>query len=192
MPTRRAALLLPLLATACGGRSDAVPPPLGPLGFRHLTPLPLNVAVLEFAQVPPRTFPGDIGAEISPSPAEAVRIMARDRLSAAGTAGQAVFTVTTASLVRDRSSLTCLLGCRLEILDAAGNRLGFAEAEVRRSMTGPDATRPRAADLLLRRAMDDLNVEFEFQLRRNLRDWLATAAPGTGDEAVSREDLPET
>ncbi|MBD0274441.1 MAG: hypothetical protein ICV73_21215, partial [Acetobacteraceae bacterium] len=128
----------------------------------------------------PPAPPGDIGALLSPPPAEAVRGMARDRLSAVGGSGRAVFLVTAASLVRERGGalLRCALGCRLEITgkdDEDGP--GFAEAAVTHEVSGRDAARPRAADLLLRRAMEDLNVEFEFQLRRNLRRWLAAAAP---------------
>lgn len=179
-------MLLPLAVTACASQQPSVPP-LRPLSFGHLTPLPLNVATLEVAPGGPVPPQGDIGAQTDPRPADAVRQMGRERLSAVGTAGQAVFTVTVASLARDRAGIACLVGCRLEILSPEGGRLGFVQAEARHAASGPDATRPRAADLLLRRAMDDLNVEFEFQLRRNLRDWLTTTGmPGS----VTREDLP--
>ena len=94
-----------------------------------------------------------------------------------------------------------MLACRLEILSETAERLGFVEAQAQRVLTGAEAARPRAADALLRRTMDDLNVEFEFQVRRSLRDWLvATAAPpgsegGGGIPApapaeVGREELP--
>lgn len=190
MTGRRILLLLPLGIAACAGQEPPAPP-LRPLSFGHLTPLLLNVAAVEVAPGSPPQSPGDIGAQARPGPAEAVRQMGRDRLSAAGTAGQAVFAVTAASLVRDRTGLVCLVGCRLEILSADGNRLGFVEAEARHAATGPEASRAGAADLLLRRAMDDLNVEFEFQLRRNLRDWLAPAAAAVPmPDGVQREDLP--
>lgn len=194
MPTRRSALLLPLLGAACARQPEPAPLPApGPVGYRHLARLPLNVAVVEVLPAPPEAAP----AETTPSPAEAVRIMGQDRLAAVGTTGQAVFSVTAASLQRGSGRLACLVACRLEILSATGARLGFVEAQAQRVLTGAEAARPRAADLLLRRAMDDLNVEFEFQLRRNLRDWLVPVAPGgeggmpapaTGD--VSREELP--
>jgi hypothetical protein len=209
MPTphrRRAMLLLPLAATACAAREEAAPPllPPGPIGYRYLTPLPLNVALIEIGegdppQPPP---PGDLGATLSPRPAEAVRIMARDRLSAVGTTGRAVFGVTRAELTRAPGgavALACALGCRLEILSAEGGRLGFVEAEARAAVSGAEATRAGAADRLLRRTMDGLNVEFEFQTRRNLRDWLVAVAPGTRGAVpapppggVTREDLPRS
>jgi hypothetical protein len=196
MHTRRA-LLLPLLA-ACASDDEpvaaAVPP--GPIEYKHLTPLPLNVAAVEVVQTRPAAVPSDVGASLSPSPTEAVRIMGRDRLVAVGTTSQAIFAVTQASLVRTGNTLTCLVACRLEIVDAEGERRGFVEAQSRRSKAGPDAMRPRADEALLREAMDDLNVEFEFQLRRALKDWLVQVTPGaagvTPDSDVTQEVLPKS
>ena len=202
---RRHVLLLPplLLATACAGQREPPPAPLAPIGYRYLTPLPLNVAALEIREEDPPPLPGDIGPRLSSSPAEAVRIMARDRLSAVGTEGRAVFTVTRAALTRGPGeALACVVGCRLEILSDAGARLGFVEAEARAAASGAEAARFQAAERLLRRAMDQLNVEFEFQLRRNLRDWLVAMPPGTPGEGagvpapspggVTVEELPRS
>lgn len=195
MPTRRSALMLPLLAAAgaCAGPQPlpSLPEP-GPVSYRHLTRLPLNVAVVEILPASPEP----VRAETNPSPAEAVRIMAQDRLVAVGTAGQAMFTTTAATLQRSPGRLVCLVACRLEILADTGERRGFVEAQAQRVVTGAEAARARAADALLRRAMDDLNVEFEFQLRRNLADWLVPVAPDSAGgipapapAEVSREDL---
>ena len=195
MSTRRAALLLPLAAAACGG-PEPVPLPPGPMGFSHLTPLTLNVAAIDVAAGAPPTQLGDIGGRLLPSPAEAVRLMGRERLFAVGTTGDARFVVTHAAMIQGRDSLTCLVGCRLEIRSAEGQRLGFVEAQSRRAVSGSDAGRPRAPDALLRNAMDDLNVEFEFQLRRTLRDWLVKgpdgAPPAVPPAGVTVEELPKT
>ena len=198
MPTRRAVLLLPLLGAACEGDPEPAIVPAGPLGYGYLTPLPLNVATVAVADTAPPSPLGDIGMRLVPTPAEAMRIMARDRLVAVGNAGEARFAIGQAAIIQGRESLTCLLACRLEIVSPEGTRQGFVEAQTRKSVQGPDATRPRAADALLRRAMDDLNVEFEFQARRALKDWLvrAPAGPEGGPAAppageVTREDLPK-
>ena len=192
-------LLLSLAAAASCARSEPpAPPPLAPMSWAHLTPLPLDVAAIEVVPAAPPPVPGDIGSGLSPPPAEAVRGMARDRLSALGGSGRAVFLVTAASVVREgRGALRCALGCRLEVTgkggeDGEGGGPGFVEATAQRGVSGADASRPRAADLLLRQAMDDLNVEFEFQLRRNLRRWLVSAAPAGAAVAppVGREELP--
>ena len=103
--------------------------------------LPLDVAALEIVPTSPPPVPGDVGALLSTPPAEAVRGMARDRLSAAGASGQAVFLVTAASLVRGSGgALRCALGCRLEVSGTgAGDGPGFAEASVQHEVSGPDA-----------------------------------------------------
>jgi hypothetical protein len=197
MPDRRSILLLPLLAAACAGPPEPVPLPPGPLGYKYLSPLPLNVAAIDIVEEALPPVPGDVGARLSPSAPEAVRIMARDRMIAVGTTGEARFTVSQAQVIQRADALTCLLGCRLEILSGLGSRLGFAEAAVTRSVSGPEARRPNAPDALLRRAMDDLNVEFEFQLRRALRDWISVATPNAdgglpapAPGPVGVEDLP--
>ena len=216
---RRPALLVlpPLLlgTAACGGRGD--PPTLSPLrpdGYAWLTPLRLNVASVEVVDpAPSGSLRADPPAPLVPA-AEVAR-MGRDRLSAVGTAGAARFTVETASLAREglgsglfsesSERLTCVLRCRVEILGADGRSTAFAEAEARQVATRPgngDGGRARNAAEVVGRAMDDLNVEFEVQVRRSLRDWLSdtatgTPAPGiTGPEpagepgGILREDLP--
>ena len=194
---RRQALLLPLALAACATPEPAVVPP-GPMRFNYLTPLALNVAAIEVAGGNPPPQPGDIGPRLLPSPAEAVRIMGQDRLVALGTTGTAQFVVTQAAMLRSGDGLTCLVGCRLDILSATGERLGFVEAQSRRAVSGADASRPRAEDALLRSAMDDLNVEFEFQLRRALKDWLVRVTPGEegtipapAPGGVTIEELPK-
>lgn len=193
---RRGLLALVLPAAGCAG-APPPEPPLQPIGYGYLTPLPLRVGVLRIDAADPPPPPGDIGATLAPTPAEAVRIMARDRLSAVGTAGEAVFRVTRAGLVRRGDGLTCQLACRLEVTGAEEGEQGFVEAAARAAVSGSEASRPQAAARLLRRAMDGLNVELEFQVKRNLRAWLVPAAPGGALPAppageVTREDLPRS
>ncbi|MCO6418195.1 hypothetical protein JYK14_18790 [Siccirubricoccus sp. KC 17139] len=194
MPHRRS-LLLPVLAAACS--RDPAPVPATPIGYRYLIPLPLTVSEIEISTANPAPAPGDVGARLVPSPAEAVRIMGRDRLVAVGTEGKAVFSVATAQLIQGRESLSCTLACRLEVLSPMGSRMGYVEAATRRAVSGPDAERRRADEALLRQALDDLNVEFEFQVRRNLREFLAATAPNPDGTIpapppapVEREALP--
>ena len=197
---RGLAWLLPAGIAAC---ADPAPPeqPLRPIGYDYLLPLPLKVASLVVDPGNPPTPPADVGRTLAPPPAEAVRVMARDRLSAVGTeGGTATFRVTQASMLRQGSAIICQLACRLEVDSGAeeGGR-GFIEATARAQVSGADAGRPQAADRLLRRAMDLLNVEFEFQVKRSLRRWLVTVAPGSRGAlpapaagAVEREDLPRS
>jgi hypothetical protein len=112
------------------------------MSWTHLTPLALDVAALEIVPSSPPAPPGDIGPLLSPPPAEAVRGMARDRLSALGGAGQAVFSVVAASLVREPGgALRCSLGCRLDVAGRGGDGAessGFAEAATQRGVSGAE------------------------------------------------------
>ncbi|MBP0462707.1 hypothetical protein J5Y09_02180 [Roseomonas sp. PWR1] len=205
MSLPRRAVLPALLATAaCGGGDAPPPPPSGPPSYSHLTPLRIAVERLEI--VPPEPSAVRAMPPAPLPPAEVVRIMAQDRLSAAGGPGVARFRTVAATLVRESSSggvftggserLTCTLRCRLEIVSPEGQPAGFAEAEVRRTMSGPagsEADRARRADEIVRQAGRDLNVEFEFQLRRNLRAVLAApAAPAPAAAPVEAEPLPRS
>ena len=200
MLPRRAALLLPLLLPACGSRDPEIAVPGGPIGFRHLLPLGLNVAEILVPEQDPPPAPGDFGATLALPPASAMRQMARDRLFAVGSTGQAQFSVTQALLVRDNTGVLCALACRLDILGATGGRQGFIEASARANITLPGSvsatTRQRAGEAMLRQALQRLNVEFEFQTKRNLRAWLVETAPGAGGTpapgpgGVEREALP--
>ncbi len=194
MPTitrRRAALLLPLLAAACATSETAPPLPPAP-GYDYLTPLRLNVLDIEVVEPSPMgvNFRVDQPAPLSPI-TQAVR-MGRERLVPVGTTGRARFIVDAATLTREQATaggmfaqqsdrFSVFAHVRVEIMNGSGNRVAFTEAEVRRNATviteGPNS-RARAADQIVRQAMDDLNVEFEFQIRRNLRDWIMAGDPG--------------
>lgn len=204
---RRSLLLsLPALAAACAGDEPAALPPLV-TGYRHLTPIRLNVAEIEILDPAPGAVRVDEPAPVRPE-AE-MRRMAQERLAAMGTEGEARFLVQAAEFRRDRmpggggltglvaepgERLTCRLNARLEVLSGAGQRVGFVEAEARRSHTlgsgSSQEARRRAAEELVRQAMEELNVEFEFQVRRALRPWLVEAVAPAVPGAVEREDLP--
>jgi hypothetical protein len=194
---------LPLALVGCAGNDQ--PTTLPPLvtGYRHLTPLRLNVLDVDVEAAPaPGTTPQDPAAEM--------RRMAQERLVPVGTRGMARFRIGTARFLREplpaSGGLTGLFAgepgerisvdmlCRLEILSPEGARVGFVEAVARRSMTLPDGTaqaaRSRAAAEVLRQGMEELNVEFEFQIRRALRDWLVEGTPSLTPAPVEREDLP--
>jgi hypothetical protein len=194
---RRAALLAPLVLGACATDGPAPLPPLVE-GYAHLTRLRLNVreVVVEAPQ------PGPARRLDPPAPVNPLvemERMGRERLTAAGSAGRAVFAIEQASLTRERLSegsilfsgeerATVVLRGRLEVEGPEGAPGGFASAEVRRAATGPlDGTEASRAATLVRRAMEDMNVELEFQIRRNLRPFLVTAPPGPG---VTAEPLP--
>ena len=177
---RRLTLLLPLLATACGGDTSA-PTYFEPLRYTYLPPIQLNVATIDIQQrFVPSGLPPDVSANDPAPPTEALRNMASDRLQALGTSGKAVFAILNASLVRLEDTLQGNMVVSLAIYDEDGTPRASAEAHVERTHAGPDAGRRQALYDMTKAMMDDMNVEFEYQVRHTLKDWLASsAAPET-------------
>ena len=181
------ALLAALSLAGCG---DDTPPPspgsFPPLHYGFLPPLRLNVASIDVEN----DAPSSALASRSPvAPADALTDMAHDRLIAAGPTGTAVFTITDASITNGDAGLSEHLAVHLDIVGTNGVRAGFAEARVTRAATGgDDLVGPASLYGLTQQAMQDMNVEFEYQVRHTLADWLVT--PGaTVETPVSQTPL---
>jgi hypothetical protein len=172
--TRRFILLLPLGIAACGSTPEPV---FEPLRYNYLPPIQLDVTAIDAVQrFIPSGVPPDVSNQDPVPPVEALKSMANDRLQAFGTANKAVFAIQDASLTREGDTLNGSFAVSLVILDDNGTQLGFAEARVQNRRTGRfDAIRPALYDMT-QAMMSDMNVEFEYQIRRNLKQWLTTAA----------------
>jgi len=180
---RRTLLALTLALAGCGG--GPAPESFAPLRYNYLPVLKLKVAAISIED----DFEpgGDVEhlESLSPeTPEAALRQMAQDRLGAYGTSGKAVFVIEDASLTRQDSTLNASFAVRLDVYSSDDTRAGFAEARVTQSEPAPsgegEALRQALYDLT-RHMMDSMNVEFEYQIRRTLSDWLvegpATPAP---------------
>jgi hypothetical protein len=173
--TRRFVLLLPLAVAACGGYDDDVV--FAPLRYNDLPPIQLNVASLAVEQ---RFIPSGVAPDVSnrdpAPPVEALKAMANDRLQAFGTSNKAVFAILDASLTRDDDVLTGSFAVSLTILDDNGTQLGYAQARVQSRHTGRiDDLRAVLYDMT-KALMNDMNIEFEYQIRHHLKNWLTTSA----------------
>jgi hypothetical protein len=188
--TRRFVLLLPIALAACGSEPERV---FEPLRFNYLPPIQLNVASIEVEQ---RFFPSGRAPDVSNQdpmpPVDALKTMALDRLQAFGTANKAVFAVLDASLTRENDTVIGSMAVSLSILDDTGAQLGFAEARVQSRHSGRiDDVRPVLYDMTIT-MMGDMNIEFEYQIRHNLKDWLTNgAAPGTPVEQAPLDQTQE-
>lgn len=182
---RRSFLALPLVAAAC--TSDMQPRTSFPtLRYDYLLKLRLNVADIEFSSPPP---PGPLD-EISPAPpGQALLQMARDRLVASGSLGRAVFVIDQAQVMRIPDGLDGVLAIHLDVLTSEGTRAGFAEAKVSRRLVGVGDDLSGALYDITQQMMQDMNVEFEYQVRRTLRDWLQEATTAPAPAAVERQPL---
>lgn len=180
MIARRSLLLLPLLAAGCIGSG---PPRSFPLpNYNYLTLLRLNVATVE---IDDRSTPvgGNSLEAVSPlRPADALKQMARDRLLAGGSSGRAVFVIDQASLRHQDGGLDGRMAVHLDIYAGGDSRVGYAEAQVARRRVSTDTDEEARGVLydFVVEMMGDMNVEFEFQVRRSLKEYLqdtAAAAP---------------
>ncbi|MGH7079146.1 MAG: hypothetical protein ACREFU_13765 [Acetobacteraceae bacterium] len=185
---RRAFLVLPLAVASC-----ATGAPVGEnfpaLRYTYLPELKLNVASIEIEnEWQPRGDVDHVESLAPETPLAALRQMAKDRLAAYGTSGKAIFVIEDASLVRQGSNVVGTFAVRLDVYSANGTTAGFAEARVSQTAHAPSGTGPplrEALYSLTRQLMNTMNVEFEFQLRRTLGEWLVSSAatPGTIEAA---------
>ena len=192
MIARRSVLLLPLIVAACAD-DDTAPRSYALPSYSFLTPIRLNVANLE---IDDRTAPvggNSVEALVPIRPTDAIKQMANDRLVAAGTAGRAIFVIDQASLVRSRGGIDGVMAVHLDVYAGdGGERAGYAEARVarRRSSTDTDENARHVLYEFTLQMMNDMNVEFEFQVKRTLREWLqATAGSAPPPPPVRSETL---
>lgn len=179
---RRTVLLSALLLAACGGEEPPPAPAFAPPDFSYLLPLRLNVAAIQVVdRYVPSGQPPDVSGLDPISPSAVLEQMARQRLQALGTTGRAVFVVDDASLVRVGDTVTGTMRVELNITEGSDVPAGFAQATVVRSYTGELNDMSAVLYNLTRQMMDQMNVEFEYQVRHSLGKWLlpqgAAAAP---------------
>jgi len=189
--SRRAVIGFVLVLAGCGSHE---PPKFEPLRYDYLTRIKLNVARIDTDDSwTPRGIDRHVEFLAPTPPLDALRHMGEDRLVPGGTSGRALFTIGDASIIRQGANYRAILAVRLDILNDDGDRLRGIEAHATaiHAVTGddPDAVR---SDLyqLTRKAMDDINVDFEFQIRRSLRSDLQITSPSAPPPAaVDTQDL---
>ncbi len=189
MLTRRRSLLLPMLLAACGQSQERRE--FTPLHYSHLTPLPLNVAVIQVEQrYVPAVGSSDVSQYDPMPPLLALRNMAEERLQAMGTLGQAVFAIQNASLVQRGNTIIGNFAVELNIMTAPGVRTAYAQATSSGTYTGDLDDLPARLYDMTKDMMDRMNVEFEYQVRRSLGTWLLK--PGAAQAPVMQQPLSPT
>ena len=179
-------LALPVLALAACGDDESRPAvKFAPLSYAYLTPLRLTVGTIEVRDSwQPAPGSADISVLSPVSPSAALQSMAQDRLVASGSGGRAVFRIEDAGIDRNGDQLQGHFAVQLDIYVSDNTRTAFAEARVARAtdLAASSAAELRAALYeLTKQMMADMNVEFEYQVRRSLGEWLQ---PGEGMQAV--------
>jgi hypothetical protein len=185
MLTRRASLLLPFALAGCGGHTPRDYPPLR---YDYLAPLRLNVSAIRIEQsFVPSGGASDVSQFDPVPPVRALRAMAEDRLQALGSADLAVFVIRDASLVRHDDTISGTLAVQLDIYNTPNSRAAYVQAGVSRTFTGDlDDLQGRLYDIT-KQLMDQMNVEFEYQMRQALGSWLLPA--GSPQAPVEQQSL---
>ena len=185
MPKRRLVLALPLLFAACGSPE---PETYAPLSWDYLPPIPLNVASVEVDQ---RFFPSGVSPDVTPQapikPVDALRTMASERLRVFGSTGKAVFVIQDASLVRRDGAISANLIVTLAIHREGGERAAYVEARVTRRDQGGSGSLRHSLYQTVKSMMDQMNVELEFQIRRNMKEFITE--PTAASTAVEQTPL---
>ena len=184
-------IALPMALAGCGDDAPVTQQNFAPLEYGYLSKLRLNAGTIDVQDHSTPVGEADLSAGAPTTPAQALSLMAHERLFAAGTSGTAVFVIDQASIVRaPGGALDGQLAVHLDMLTEGGRRSGYAEARVaRQHLPGSDGEDQRSAlYALTKQMMDDMNVELEFQVRRSLKDWLVTA--GAVPTAVQAQPLP--
>lgn len=187
-----AILALPAALSACV--NEATPPPAAaPIDYGAYSKLPLNVASLSIEQ---RYFasgqPPDVSADDPINPVSALREMAQERLQTAGASGHAVFAIDNASVIDQDGELIGAATVTLSIIDARGARVGYAQTTVTRQLVGFGSDLHGALYSLTTALMQQMNVEFENQVRRSLGPWLLApnAVPAPVQQAPFQPGAP--
>ncbi len=189
-----AGLTATLFLSGCGGGGEEARA-FKPLSYSYLTPLRLNVGEIRIEDHAPPPGPSDLAQGAPVPPEEALRRMAQDRLVAAGSSGTAVFSIDQAAITGDGSGgpLDGTLAVHLDIIGNNGGHSGYAEAHVSRQFvpgtgTDNDGLKAQLYNLTVQ-MMQNMNVEFEFQLRRTLADWMVDASGSPVGASVEQQPL---
>jgi hypothetical protein len=172
--------MLLLGLAGCGG-DEPPPQPYPPLSYAYLTKLRLDAAKLA---IDDSWVPSGEALHVEylapEQPVAALRQMAEDRLEMDGTAGTAEFGIDDASIIQVHDHYDSHFAVHLTLLDANGNKLGEIKAAVKDSRTFiDDSAEAQKSDLyaLVKKTMDDMNVEFEYQMRKSLASHMFATKP---------------
>ncbi|MDD2875795.1 MAG: hypothetical protein PHT60_01045 [Acidiphilium sp.] len=188
-------LAAPLGLAACSS-GPPVQTSFPELQYTYLPQITLKVANVEVRdEYQPGPETAQLIDDAPEAPAAVLERMAHERLIGDGSPGSAVFVIKRAALDQVGDNLDGTMSVELSVSTSNGERVGYADATVSRSVTAPSNETPdriRAALYdLTKEMMADMNVELQYQIQKSLPEWLAYG-PGAGMAPASMTPPPYT
>jgi hypothetical protein len=184
--------LIPFAALAlagCGGSTS--PQTFTPLDYSYLPPIVLKVSTLSVVNnYVPSPGAATLIAEAPEAPANALLDMLNHRIVASGAPGTGTVTIETASIDQVGGNLTGSMTVDINLASPDGTSTGYAEASVSASQTAPDPDASQdvvqgALYSITKQLMDNMNVQLQYQVQRNLGSWLSfSTTPGASPLSV--------
>ena len=192
------AVLGVLLLAGCGDDTEAprvsVPVsearPPAPLSYDYLNKLPLDVSEVALDDIwSPQASGGEhVEGLANPPPEQVLARMARDRIVASGGQGKAVVTIEDASLSRASAQLVGSFSVRVALEGGPSDPPPIVASVSGTRTLASDGSEQETADRLVRQLMERMNVELEFQMRREFKTHMVGAIAPI-PSAVQTEEL---
>lgn len=190
LPT--ALCLLSLTGAAfLSGCADNTPPETFPApNYDYLPQMNLNVSTIAVTdQTQTQRTPDSLVAQDPTSPSAALTLMAQQRLHATGNNGIGNFTITDIHI--DQPNDRTVSGhFAVKLTLSNGAKKGSITAQVSRESTRQNnVTLRHHLFTLTQQMMDDMNVELEYQIRKNFDIWLTDATGMPLNSTIEAQSL---
>ncbi|MXV45265.1 hypothetical protein GS501_09500 [Saccharibacter sp. 17.LH.SD] len=174
--------------SGCG--SHETPETFQASDYSYLPVLNLNVSRIETNNIVAQDD-DSLVAKSPISPAQSLTLMAQQRLHPTGRSGIAHFVINHMSITKgSHHTLNATYKVALTLDDPQSRHHGSITAMVTRHDQNPeDTSLKHNLYELNQHMMDDMNVELEYQIRRNLADWLTDATGMPLNSTIHSQNL---
>lgn len=179
------------LLSIVSGCADRPPETFPKPDYSYLPKMNLNVARIDVSDEAIPKKENSLASKSPTPPDQTLTLMANQRLNATGNSGTGIFTITEANI--EKSSDDILIGhmnVSLTLDDPTHNRHAEVTAQVTHqdNLSGNNSKRHELYELN-QHLMDDMNVELEYQIRKNMGDWLTDATGAPLNAAIKSQNL---
>lgn len=189
-------LLAGFSLTACSNDTPRANTHFAPLHYNALSQLHFNVAERVFHdETLANPVDDDLAARAPIPPAQAIHQMFKERIFASGRTGQVVLTVDRASITPAGSvGLKGQIDVHVDLYTENNQHAGYTEVHVKHLFRPSvnqeqDLDSPTYLYTVTKEMMQNLNTELEYQIRKNMKDWLVDAGGTALDSSIQSQSL---